>query len=187
MPEPRRERERSEPQTEIARGEDQLIPALLTSVVEEICAAMSASGAVITGLDAQGVRCLASAGDAPSVGSRIQLNGGLTLECLKTGQFVLGEDAESDSGAPPPMDGSLAVRSVVAVPILAQGSVVGTIEVFSSGPSATYASDIASLEGMADFLAPLLAPASVYAAPPITADSTIPSIQAETPSPAEEQ
>jgi hypothetical protein len=189
MPEARRKREISESQTEIPRGEEQkeqLIPALLMSVVEEVCSAMSASGAVIAVLDSQGIRCLASTGEAPPIGARLQPDSSFSAECFKTGMVVLRDEAKGDSRIPLSLDGSRPVRSAVAVPILSEGSVIGTIEVFASEPSAAYAGNIAPLEGIADFLAPIVALASGYAQPG-TDGSTLEAIQTETPSFAEQQ
>jgi hypothetical protein len=189
MPEARRKREISESETEIPRGEEQkeqLIPALLMSVVEEVCSAMSASGAVIAVLDSQGIRCLASTGEAPPIGARLQPDSSFSAECFKTGMVVLRDEAKGDSRIPLSLDGSRPVRSAVAVPILSEGSVIGTIEVFASEPSAAYAGNIAPLEGIADFLAPIVALASGYAQPG-TDRSTLEAIHTETPLFAEQQ
>jgi hypothetical protein len=189
MPEARRKREISEPRTEIPRSEEQkeqLIPALLTSVLEEVCSAMSARGAVIAVRDSQGIRCLASTGEAPPTGARLQPDSSFSAECFKTGKVVLRDEAKSDSRIPVSIDGSVPVRSAVAVPILSGGSIIGTIEVFSSEPSATYVADIAPLEGVANFLEPIVALAWGYAQPG-TDGSTLEAIQTETPSFAEKQ
>jgi hypothetical protein len=189
MPEARRKREISESETEIPRGEEQkeqLIPALLMSVVEEVCSAMSASGAVIAVLDSQGIRCLASTGEAPPIGARLPPDSSFSAECFKTGMVVLRDEAKGDSRIPLSLDGSRPVRSAVAVPILSEGSVIGTIEVFASEPSAAYAGNIAPLEGIADFLAPIVALASGYAQPG-TDRSTLEAIHTETPLFAEQQ
>jgi hypothetical protein len=189
MPEARRKREISESETEIPRGEEQkeqLIPALLMSVVEEVCSAMSASGAVIAVLDSQGIRCLASTGEAPPIGARLPPDSSFSAECFKTGMVVLHDEAKGDSRIPLSLGESRPVRSAVAVPILSEGSVIGTIEVFASEPSAAYAGNIAPLEGIADFLAPIVALASGYAQPG-TDRSTLEAIHTETPLFAEQQ
>jgi TonB family protein len=180
MPEARQKREISEP-SEIPRSEEQkeqLIPALLMSVVEEVCSAMSARGAVIAVLDSQGIRCLASTGEAPPIGARLQPDSTFSAECFKTGKVVLRDEATGDSRIPLSIDGSVPVRSAVAVPILSGGSIIGTIEAFSSKPSATYVADIAPLEGIANFLEPIVALASGYAQPG-TDGSTLGACQAE--------
>src|SRR5215469_1029492 len=161
MPAPRLKRETSEPQKDLTRGEDQLIPALLTSVAQEVCAAMRASGAVIAAADTQGIRCVASVGDAPPAGSRLESNAGLAAECLKTGKVVFRDKAKKRARATRSTQVRPSAHSAVAVPILAEGITVGAIEVFSTRPAAIYEADIAPLEGIADFLAPILAPASV--------------------------
>ena len=162
MPAPRLKREISEPQKDISRIEDPLIPALLTSVAQEVCAAMNASGAIIASVDSQGIRCVASAGNAPAAGLRLERDTGLTAQCLKTGKVVFRQSAKRRSRSKVSTEERSSAHSAVAIPIVAEGHTVGAIEVFSSRPSAIYKADIAPLAGIADFLAPILAPASVY-------------------------
>jgi WD40 repeat protein len=187
MPETRLKREASGPEDDIASDRDQQISAFLVRMVEQICAAMSASGAVLAIRDSEGVRCLASTGDAPAVGSRLQPDSAFTRECLETGEVVLCEDTENDSRIWPSVAKSLHLRSAVAVPIQAQGSVVGIIEVFSSQPSGICPTDVATLKEFANLLAPIIAAGSVPGAQPALDGSALLSAQAETPSSAEEQ
>jgi GAF domain-containing protein len=133
-------------------------PAFLVTAIEQICLAMSASGAVVALCDPEGMRCLTSTGDAPAVGSRIQPDSEFTRQCLETGAVVLCQDAENDSRIRPSVAKSLHLRSAVAVPIHAQGSVVGVIEVFSYKPSAIYATDVEILKQFANLFAPIIAP-----------------------------
>jgi hypothetical protein len=133
-------------------------PALLVTAVEQICGAMSASGAVVAVCDSEGVRCLASTGDAPTVGSRLQPDSEFTRQCLETGAVVLCQDARNDSRIRPSVAKTLHLGSAVAVPIHAQGSVVGVIEVFSYKPSAIYATDVDVLKQLANLFAPIIAP-----------------------------
>ena len=185
MPAPRLKREISEPQKDVARTEDPLIPALLTSVAQEVCAAMHASGALIAAVDSQGIRCVASAGNAPAPGSRLEPDGGLTAECLKSGEVVFRENVTRTSRGSVSSNARPSFHSAVAIPILAEGLTVGAIEVFSSRASGIYKADIAPLAGIADFLAPILAPASVYEAKRASVASTLGADQAKTGSASE--
>jgi hypothetical protein len=132
-------------------------PPFLETAVEQICLAMSASGAVVAVCDSEGARCLTSTGDAPAVGSRLQPDSEFTRQCLETGAVILCQDAENDPRIRPSVAKSLHLRSAVAVPIHAQGSVVGVIEVFSYKPSAIHATDVAILKQFADLFAPIIA------------------------------
>src|SRR5712691_5097208 len=189
MPKTNLKREICEPENEITGNGDQPISAVLTRAVERVCSLTSADGAAIALRDPQGVLCQASTGNAPDVGSRLQPDSGLTRECFETGQVVLCEDAENDSRVRPSIARSLHLRSVVAVPIQAQGSVVGVVEVFSSRPSAFATAEVAALQRIADLLAPISAPGPVKGDQPLIITSGRPLVvaQAEAPSFAKEQ
>jgi hypothetical protein len=187
MPETRLKREISEPENQETSDRDRQIFALLMGALEQICSAMSASGAVVAVRDPEGVRCLVSTGDAPGIGSRLQPDSAFTRACLETGEVMLCEDAENDSRIQPLVAKALHLRSAVAVPIQAQGSVVGVIEVFSSQTSAIYSTDVATLKEVANLFALFLAPGSTPSAPVVGGGSALLSAQPESTSSAEEQ
>jgi WD40 repeat protein len=188
MPEARMKREASEPENPItSTGDQQISAAFVMSTFEQICLAMSASGAVVAVRDPEGIRCVASTGEAPAVGSRLQSDSAFTRQCIEAGEVVLCEDTENDSRIQPSIAKSLHFRSAVAVPIQAQGSVVGVIEVFSSQPSAIYPTGVAALRRIANLFAPIVAPEFVPGAPPVVGGSTPTLAQAAPFSPAEEQ
>jgi hypothetical protein len=140
--------------------------------VEQICSAMSASGAVVAVRDSEGIRCVASTGDAPALGSRLQPDSTFTRECIETGEVALCEDTEKDSRIQPSIAKSLNLRSAVAVPIQAEGTVVGVIEVFSSRPSDIHAGDIAVLKQFANQFAYLIVPGRSSGAQPGEPDAS---------------
>jgi TonB family protein len=174
----------SETETDISRTEDPLILALLITVAQEVCTAMCASEVVISGLDWQGLRCLAGTGEAPRASACLQHDSRFSADCLKAGEVVFLKDADGDLGTPLSTAGSVPVLAM-AVPILAKGSVVGALEIFFTTHSAICAADIAPLEKIADFLGPILA-RSVYAQP-MTDGSTLGAIQTQTSLPTEIQ
>ena len=140
--------------------------------VEQIYSAMSASGAVVAVRDSEGMRCVASAGDAPVLGSRLQADSTFTRECVETGEVALCEDTEKDSRIQPSIAKSLNLRSAVAVPIRAEGAVVGVIEVFSSRPSDIHAGDIAVLKQFANLFASMIVPRTPSEAQPGEPDAS---------------
>jgi TonB family protein len=160
----------SETETDISRTEDPLRLALLMTVAQEVCIAMCASEVVISGLDAQGFHCLAGTGKAARANAFLQHDSRFSADCLKTGEVVILKDADVDLETTLSTAGSLPVFAM-AVPILAQGSVVGALEIFFTTHSAICAADIAPLEKMADFLGPILA-GSVYGQPSGTPNNT---------------
>jgi WD40 repeat protein len=130
--------------------------AALAIMVEQARAVTSGDGAAVALCDREGVICLASAGIAPEVGSRPEPDARLTWECVETGRVTICENADTDSRVPPSSALSLRLRSALAVPIPAQDSVLGVLEVFSSRPSAFDSAHIAALEGIANALALVL-------------------------------
>jgi uncharacterized protein with WD repeat len=166
MPEINLGQKSGELENEFTRAGNQPRSTVLMRVVEELCSLMSAGGALIALRDTQGVRCVASTGNAPAVGSRLQPDSAFTRECLETGTVVLCEDADADSRIRPSVAGSLHLRSALAVPIRAQGTIVGLVEVFSSRPSAFCATHVAALQQIADLLAAFSTPEPVEGAQP---------------------
>src|ERR1700752_4050551 len=116
---------------EIGDSANRSLSDTLALVVERLCSLTGAEGAAIALRDERGLFCGASQGQAPDVGSVLQPGSGLTRQCFETGQMVATEDAEADSRVQPAGAKSLRLRSVLAVPIQAPGSVLGVVEVLS--------------------------------------------------------
>jgi uncharacterized protein with WD repeat len=175
MPETRLKKEADQLGNDSNSDSDQQISALLATTVERIRSAMSASGVVIAVRDPEGACCLASTGEAPLVGSRLQPDSAFTRECFETGEVVLCEDTENDSRILPSVAKSLRLRSAVAVPIRLQGSVIGVIEVFSFRPSDISLQDVDVLQECANLVAPIIAPRAVPSMQPVREASPEPS------------
>jgi GAF domain len=182
MPETRLKEEADRSGDDSNNDRDHQISALLATTVEQIRSAMSASGVVIAVRDPEGACCLASTGEAPPVGSRLQPDSAFTRECLETGEVVLCEDTENDSRILPSVAKSLHFRSAVAVPIRLQGYVIGVIEVFSSRPSEISPQDVDVLEECANLVAPVIAPRAITPAQAVQEAPTHPFLAPPTPS-----
>jgi WD40 repeat protein len=157
MPEARLEKKIFDPEKAIgANGGPQVSADAVMSAFEQICMAMSASGAVVAVRDVNGVRCVVSFGNAPSVGSRLQPDSVFTRECIEKDTVVLSEDTQNDQRVHPGTAKSLNLRSAVAVPIHAQGSVVGLIEVFSARPYSISPTAIGALQRVAELFANIM-------------------------------
>ncbi|HEV8524864.1 MAG TPA: TonB family protein [Terriglobales bacterium] len=150
------ETELSALEREISEGRSQPLSEILRRVAQRACLLMGADGAAILLREEEGVFCRASTGDAPDVGSRLKPDSGLTAECLRTGQVVLAEDVDKDPRVRPSTAKRLNLRSILIVPIQAQASVLGAVEVLSSRPSFFDATHAASLRRIAAALGPLL-------------------------------
>ncbi len=151
----RAESEIGELEREISENRDRPLSIVLKGVIERVRSLTDADGAAIALRDAWGVVCRASTGEAPDVGSRLQPESSLTRECFESGQVVICEDTEEDSRGRLAAK-SLRLRSAVVVPVLAQGSVLGVVEVLSSRAAAFSTAHVAELQRIAHLLAPIL-------------------------------
>jgi TonB family protein len=122
---------------------------VLNEIVEQACAATSATGAAII-LERDGeMVCRASSGvNAPELGARLGSDPGLTAECIKTRQVQRCDDAQSDPRADIEASRSLGVRSVMIFPLLQNDVLAGILEVFSSQPAAFGERDQLALEAL---------------------------------------
>jgi len=152
------ESELGEIEYEISNLGQRPIPVVMERVIERIRSLTHADGAALAIRDEQGVYCLASVGDAPEVGSRLQPESGLTRECFESSQVVLCDDAERDSRVRLAVAKNLRLGSALVVPIQRQGSVLGVLEVLSSRRAAFDNVHVAALQRVALSLAPVLAP-----------------------------
>ncbi len=150
----RAEIELGELEREMNENKDRPLSIVLKGVIDRVRSLTDADGAAIALRDAWGVVCRASAGEAPDVGSRLQPESSLTRECFESGQLIICEDAEEDSRVSLTAK-SLGLRSSVVVPVQAQGSVLGVVEVLSSRPSAFSTAHIATLQHVARLLVPI--------------------------------
>lgn len=158
----------SEIKKHISENRDQPLSLVLNGVVDRVRSLAHADGAAIAVLDEWGVVCRASAGSAPSIGSRLRADSGLSRECFDGARVVICEDAESDPRIQPSIAKSLRVRSLVAVPLVRNGAVLGLVEVLSSRARAFDSNVIARISSTAELLAPFLPPSGRLEEEPAT-------------------
>ena len=95
--------------------------------------------------------CRASAGeDAPGVGARLRMGSGFTGECVREGRPLRCDDSETDTRVDRDRCRKLGIRSIVAVPLKNNESVLGIIEIFSPRTKAFTESHMAKLHGLAE-------------------------------------
>lgn len=112
---------------------DLALEIVLNEIVEQACLATGASGAAVALLRDGEMVCSASSGaNAPELGTRLDSDSGLTAECVATRQAQRCDDAQNDLRADIEASRSLGVRSVMVVPLLRNGELLGVLEVFSS-------------------------------------------------------
>jgi putative methionine-R-sulfoxide reductase with GAF domain len=113
-----------------------------------------ASGAAIALTEGSSMICRASAGqDAPGVGARFSIGSGFSGECVRTGQLLRCEDSETDPLVDRESCRELGIRSVIAVPVRWDDSVIGLLEVFSRESYAFSTNDPLALKRLAEIIA----------------------------------
>ncbi len=136
-------------------------------VLDEVLQLVAERAQTITGADgiaialAEGdeIICRASAGTmAPDRGVRLDAKAGFSGACFRTGKIVRCDDAEKDSRVNIEACRRLGTRSMVAVPLLGQESVVGLLEAFSTKPFGFDDSDVRSLNLLAELILAALKP-----------------------------
>jgi TonB family protein len=94
--------------------------------------------------------CRAATGlGAPDLGIPLNTRDGLSGACLRTHQPQLCADTDSDPRVDSVIARRLGIRSILIVPVLDEGNLIGVLEVFSSHPSAFSEREQSLLEGSA--------------------------------------
>ena len=127
--------------------------AALQLIAERTQALLRASGTAVALSDdiPDFMVCRASSGDqAPPVGARLQVGSGFSGECVKSGMMLRCDDSELDARVDRDSCRALGIRSIVAVPIRADGKSVGLIEAFSGQPNSFSQADGRVLQKLAD-------------------------------------
>jgi TonB family protein len=123
---------------------------VLNEIVEQACLATGATGAAVLFERNGEMECRATFGtNAPELGSRLDGESGLTVECIRTHQVQHCDDAQADPRANVEASHQLGTRSVMVFPLLRNGSIAGVLEVFSSRPAAFGERDERTLEALA--------------------------------------
>ena len=112
------------------------LDAALQLIAERVRAFTQADGSAIALAENQAMVCRASAGDAPSIGTKLDVGAGFSGYCVRTGYLQRCDDAETDARVDRQSCRALGIRSIIAVPIRLGETVVGLLEVFSSRANA---------------------------------------------------
>jgi GAF domain-containing protein len=96
------------------------------------------------------VMCRASVGEsAPGLGTRLDVNSGLSGECFREGKTVRCDDAEIDPRVDLESCRRLGVRSILAAPVRFERDTVGLLMVFAPAPFNFDEGDVAVVESLA--------------------------------------
>jgi TonB family protein len=133
--------------------------ALLQQIVDAAKALTDASGAAIAIRSDRFVVCRARAGEtAPDLGTKLDVDSGISGECLRTGHSLRCDDTSKDLRVDAEVCARLGLRSLAAAPIEQKRGVVGIIEVFSSRPYSFPDRHLQLLEELAELAAAACAP-----------------------------
>ena len=96
------------------------------------------------------VICRASVGEkAPGLGTRLDVNSGISGECFRVGKTLRCDDAENDSRVDLESCRRLGVRSIVAAPVRYERNTVGLLMVLATEPFNFDEGDVAVVESLA--------------------------------------
>lgn len=118
-----------------------------------------ASGAAIALRQEELLVCRARAGNmAPALGARLEVQSGLSGECVRSASTLVCADTENDSRVNLDVCRYLGIRSMAVLPICLGREVVGVFEVFAPQPEAFSANEVAALESMRDLVISVIRP-----------------------------
>jgi GAF domain len=117
---------------EIREVGDEDVDAVLQRITESALSLTGAGGAALAFLTDDKMLCRARAGEpAPPLGAPVDVQQGLSGECVRSGILVSCEDMENDRRIDPEVGRRLGIGSLIAVPIVSDCGVVGLLEIFS--------------------------------------------------------
>jgi TonB family protein len=123
---------------------------VLNEVVEQAWLTTGATGSAIALVRDGEMVCRASGGvNAPELGTRLDTNSGLSGACVRTRQIQCCDDAFTDPGADKEASRQLGMRSVVVLPLLLDGELIGIFEIFSPRAFAFGDRDLQTLGALA--------------------------------------
>jgi GAF domain-containing protein len=119
----------------------------ISIIAEKAQVLTGATGAAIALRKGDEIICRARTGrTAPDLGVRLQTDRGISAECVRTGEVLLCNDAESNPRVDPASCRRLGVRSILVAPLRHFRRTLGVFEVLSSTPYAFDNNDVATMQ-----------------------------------------
>ncbi len=133
------------------------------------------ASAVAIALESEGgFVCRAAAGSpAPEVGSRVTSEDGITGECISRGTEIVCPDTQADARVNAAACRQLGIRSVLLVPLLSAGKVVGVVEAMSAYPNAFDQATVSLLQSAAHDIVSLVREPAASTADEMSAAATL--------------
>jgi GAF domain-containing protein len=152
---------------EINAGEIDLDPGI-SIIAEKAQALTGATGAAIALRRGNEIVCRARTGrTAPDIGVRLQTDSGLSAECVRTGEVLLCNDAESNPRVDWESCRRMGVRSILVAPLRHFRRTLGVFEVLSSTPHAFDNNDVATMQFLSGMMVAAISRlSSLQPAPP---------------------
>jgi putative methionine-R-sulfoxide reductase with GAF domain len=127
--------------------------ATLQLLVERAQYITGASAASIALRKDEAMICCARTGEAaPEIGTRLQINAGLTGESIRARETLRCDNAETDSRVNQESCRTLGIVSVMVMPLLHQQEVTGVFELLSSRPNAFEERDVEALQHLREMV-----------------------------------
>jgi len=152
---------------EINPAEIDLEPGI-SIIAEKAQALTGATGAAIALRRGNEIVCRARTGrTAPDIGVRLQTDSGLSAECVRTGEVLLCNDAESNPRVDWASCRRMGVRSILVAPLRHFRRTLGVFEVLSSTPHAFDNNDVATMQFLSGMMVATISRlSSLQPAPP---------------------
>jgi len=152
----------------INAGEIDLEPGI-SIIAEKAQTLTGATGAAIALRRGNEIVCRARTGrTAPDIGVRLQTDSGLSAECVRTGEVLLCNDAESDPRVDWATCRGMGVRSILVAPLRHFRRTLGVFEVLSSTPHAFDNNDVATMQFLSGMMVATISRlSSLQPAPPV--------------------
>src|SRR5579864_2807919 len=124
---------------------------VLHSLAEAARSLTSADGVAIAVRTKSEVVCRARSGEiAPELGALLNVDSGISGECLRSASVLVCDDAEKDTRVDPDVCRALGIRSIVAVPLRGPMGMAGILEAFSARAGAFGNEQIDALRALAE-------------------------------------
>jgi GAF domain-containing protein len=151
----------------INAGEIDLEPGI-SIIAEKAQTLTGATGAAIALRRGNEIVCRARTGrTAPDIGVRLQTDSGLSAECVRTGEVLLCNDAESNPRVDWASCRRMGVRSILVAPLRYFRRTLGVFEVLSSTPHAFDNHDVATMQFLSGMMVATISRlSSLQPAPP---------------------
>jgi TonB family protein len=150
----------------VAAGTEQT-ETIMGSIAEAARSLSGATGAAIAMPRGDGVECVGRSGEAaPELGARLNVDSGISGECLRTGRILRCDDASRDFHVDAEVCRRLGLQSIVAVPLRGKHGRVGVLEAFSIRPYAFDDGDTDMLGRLAELAETAWAQGSGIQVPP---------------------